>query len=155
MNNSSSYFKHNSLNYKKLSEELIKELEKINGNIIPKDLYKKIRNLLQRQSRIIENIRRVVYSFKKGDWTFTDLEEALKEQKRQDSLASSIQENIFPKKFPSNNIISITPESFSFGETTGDFFEVIEIIPKSLYGIFLADIQGHGVSAALDRKSVV
>jgi serine phosphatase RsbU (regulator of sigma subunit) len=90
-----------------------------------------------------------VLKYEKEEPSLKTLEKNLIEFKNQYNIAKKIQSSIFPPSLPNNHLISITAKLISLFETSGDFYDVTELISNSVYGVFIADIQGHGVSAAL------
>ncbi len=128
-------------------DSIIKQIE--NNSVLPKDLAKKLIDVMKSQNSFIENLFSIVRKYEGKNVDMKTLEDALLNFKKQSDMAKIIQESIFPSSLPNNNIVSITAKLFPMNETSGDFYDVIEIIPNSVYGLLLADISGHGVSAAL------
>jgi len=63
-------------------------------------------------------------------------------------LARAIQQNLLPKKFPSNEKIQVSGHYESMEDVGGDYYDVISE-SEDEYLIFIADASGHGVSAAM------
>ncbi len=63
-------------------------------------------------------------------------------------FAAKIQRHLFPRRLPSNESIIFDVRYWPHDVIGGDFYDVFEIEPN-LYGIMVADVRGHGVSAAL------
>jgi len=61
-------------------------------------------------------------------------------------LAKKIQEEIIPSSKPVYYIYSLYKPMFAVG---GDFYDFIKIPNTENIGIFISDVSGHGVSAAL------
>jgi serine phosphatase RsbU (regulator of sigma subunit) len=64
-------------------------------------------------------------------------------------LARQIQENLIPKNPPSIPGISLDSFYKPMEDVGGDFFDFIQIREPNLLGIFISDVSGHGVPAAL------
>ncbi len=128
-------------------ESVIKQIE--SNSVLPKDLADKLIDTIKSQNSFLENLLNVIKKYEGENANIKTLEEALHNIKKQGEMAKAIQDSIFPSSLPNNNIISITTKLFPMTETSGDFYDVVEIIPNSVYGLLIADISGHGVSAAL------
>jgi serine phosphatase RsbU (regulator of sigma subunit) len=61
-------------------------------------------------------------------------------------LARAIQENFIPREMPGGNIRALYKPMKDVG---GDFFDFIHFDNPDLLGIFISDVSGHGVPAAL------
>jgi serine phosphatase RsbU (regulator of sigma subunit) len=126
---------------------MIEELDnKINA---PKKLVHDIKNIYTRNKKIMEKLDEIIDVYEGGDSSINSLEKTLKKFKKQEEIAKNMQTAIFPSILPNNKIISVTAKLLSMDETSGDFYDVFEVISNSVYGVLLADISGHGVSAAL------
>jgi len=62
------------------------------------------------------------------------------------AIARMIQENLIPKEYPSSNIFSLYKPMSQVG---GDFFDFLKFRETNEIGIFVSDVSGHGVPAAL------
>lgn len=153
-NNDNNKYNHDNLtnHYNKILSDsniyrLMSELK--NNKEIYTRLFEDIDKLLIYQNRIIDELNKIVHKYEGQDAGLDTLEESLKEFNNQHSLAKSLQSSIFPSSLPDNSLIKISAKLNPMSETSGDFYDVAEIIPNKVYGAFVADIQGHGVSAAL------
>ena len=63
-------------------------------------------------------------------------------------FAQSIQMNVLPKRLPHDGAVKFDARYYPHDLVGGDFYDVREIAPHR-YGILIADVRGHGVSAAL------
>ncbi|GBF49024.1 stage II sporulation protein E [Leptospira ryugenii] len=68
-------------------------------------------------------------------------------------VARKIQNRILPSKIPELNQITVNVEYHPLGLVGGDFYVFYETSESQL-GVFLADVTGHGVSAAMDSSTV-
>lgn len=127
--------------------QIINELKKIHE--IPVKLSKLISSVISYQNKIIQELNSIVLKYEGQEADLETLEESLQEFKTQHTIAKKLQSSIFPTALPDNDIIKITAKLNPMSETSGDFYDIAEIVPKSVYGILVSDIQGHGVSAAL------
>lgn len=116
---------------------------------IPDFIIENLEKVISYQNNIINDLYHIIHKYEGKDADLQTLEESLSEFKIQNEIAKFIQSKIFPSFLPDNDFISIIAKLNPIGETSGDFYDVIEIIPNSVYGVFLADVTGHGVSAAL------
>lgn len=117
-------------------------------DILKYTLYKELEDTLSFQNNIIERIENILKLY--GDEPDFDLLcERLIEYNQQNKIAQKIQKTLYPPSKWNNKLITIRAKLISMWDTTGDFYDIIEIITNKVYGVFLADIQGHGVSASL------
>lgn len=130
-----------------MPRRLIKRLR--NCDVIPKVLLKNIETILFNKTKIIKELYQIVKEYEGENASLRNLEKTLIEFKEQYKIAQSFQHNIFPQSLPENQQISVNVKLVSLYRTSGDFYDVAEIIPNKVYGIFVSDISGHGVSAAL------
>jgi two-component system, sensor histidine kinase ChiS len=63
-------------------------------------------------------------------------------------VAKKIQNSILPKKIPSLDHIEIAVNYFPMTQVGGDFYD-FHVIDKNKIGIFIGDVSGHGVPAAI------
>lgn len=63
-------------------------------------------------------------------------------------MAQRIQESIIPKHFPQNEMFDFHGVYLPVDDIGGDFYDVYKINDKQI-GLVIADVSGHGVSAAL------
>jgi len=62
--------------------------------------------------------------------------------------ASFVQQSILPTKFPDSKCLNFSAKFEPMTHIGGDFYDVFEIKPD-VYGVMIADVTGHGASAAL------
>ncbi len=120
-----------------------------NVKSIPDRLILDIKDIINQQSKILDEVKYILKRYEGEQATFENLEKSLKRFKIQNEIAKSFQSSIFPSSLPNNELISVQAKLIPMGETSGDFYDIAELIPNSVYGVILSDIQGHGVSAAL------
>lgn len=133
--------------------KLISEL--FNMKAFPEKTLTVLRNTIRKYYRLFKNLRITLLNYE--DYSDRDLiehgidiiESVLLEFKDQYEIAKSIQNSIFPSKLPDNQNISIKAKLVSLYDTTGDFYDVVSLVPNKVYGVLISDITGHGVSAAL------
>lgn len=116
---------------------------------VSQELIKDFKEITAYQNNIIKNLDEVISKYEGDSAELENLEKTLFQFKKQEEIAKKLQSSIFPEVLPDNDIVTISAKLFSMDETSGDFYDVIEIIPDSVYAVLLADISGHGVSAAL------
>ncbi len=134
----------NKKNYKNIID-----LIKTNQKIYPK-LKSNIINTLNYQNNLLKELRGLAKRYEGSSANLDKLIDKLKKSNIQNTFAKNIQSWIFPTNLPNNNSLSVFVNSIPFVGTSGDFYDVVEMIPGSnIYGVFLADVSGHGVSAAL------
>lgn len=104
------------------------------------DMSYELRNLNINQERIIEDRTR-------------DLVEKQRMIDRQLQLARSIQQSLIPDVSCSISNIKMKAVYLPLDEVGGDFYDVIRIDDNRV-GIFLADVSGHGVPAAMIASMV-
>ncbi|HQP47739.1 MAG TPA: SpoIIE family protein phosphatase [Spirochaetota bacterium] len=104
------------------------------------DLSSELRNLNINQERIIEERTR-------------DLVTKQRMIDRQLQLARSIQQSLIPDVSCSIHDIQMKAVYLPLDEVGGDFYDVIRIDDNTI-GIFLADVSGHGVPAAMIASMV-
>jgi PAS domain S-box-containing protein len=63
-------------------------------------------------------------------------------------LARAVQEQMQPAELPGDDRVSVAAEAAAMEMVGGDYYHAEEVEPGNI-GLFLADIIGHGVSAAL------
>jgi len=68
--------------------------------------------------------------------------------RREMEMARSIQQNLMVNRFPQVGRYSIASRYIPATDLGGDFFDVYSV-SGSLFGVFIADVAGHGVQAAL------
>lgn len=108
-----------------------------------------LEEVLSFHDSVIKELDKVKDTYEGKESTISTLEETLKEFKVQEDIAKELQSSIFPKYLPNNKLIEVATKLISMDETSGDFYDIVEIMSNSVYGVLLADISGHGVSAAL------
>ncbi|PKL40509.1 MAG: hypothetical protein CVV44_02580 [Spirochaetae bacterium HGW-Spirochaetae-1] len=64
-------------------------------------------------------------------------------------LAQKIQSSIIPRTMPVVDGVKIHAVYRSMAELGGDFFDFIKLRDRDMLGIFISDVSGHGVPAAL------
>jgi serine phosphatase RsbU (regulator of sigma subunit) len=69
-------------------------------------------------------------------------------------LAKNIQDNLIPQVLPAIPGVKIHTIYRPMEQVGGDFFNFIEFNEKNLHGIFIGDVSGHGVPAALITSMV-
>lgn len=62
--------------------------------------------------------------------------------------ASFVQQSILPSQFPQSDSVNFYAKFEPMTHIGGDFYDVFEIKPN-VYGVMIADVTGHGASAAL------
>jgi serine phosphatase RsbU (regulator of sigma subunit) len=76
------------------------------------------------------------------------LRSASEKNKKELEQARAVQEKLLPEKLPCNNFL----QSFAFyipvEEVGGDYYDLF-LLKDGVYAVFIADVSGHGVSAAL------
>ncbi|MCE9598569.1 MAG: SpoIIE family protein phosphatase [Spirochaetia bacterium] len=80
-------------------------------------------------------------------------QERLGKIEREMDLARSIQKRILPQTIPDLVGASIHVKYLPLGAVGGDFYDFIKM-DNSRFGVFVADVTGHGVSAAMDSSTV-
>jgi len=70
------------------------------------------------------------------------------------NLAKSIQNNLIPQSMPGIKGIKLSSLYLPMIGIGGDFFDFIRFKEENLIGIFISDVSGHGVSAALISSMV-
>ncbi|MBV6493138.1 MAG: hypothetical protein LDLANPLL_01153 [Turneriella sp.] len=73
--------------------------------------------------------------------------EELKEKDRELNAAQTIQRAFLPESLPQNTSFGFAAHFTPMAQVGGDLYDVFEV--KDGYGIFIADVSGHGVPAAL------
>lgn len=63
-------------------------------------------------------------------------------------IARGIQISMLPKELPADDSVSFSAGFLPAGELSGDFYNVFRI-DEARYGIYIGDVSGHGVSAAM------
>jgi PAS domain S-box-containing protein len=80
-------------------------------------------------------------SYKKLEENFALMEQDL-------AHASFVQQSILPTKFPDSKSLKFYAKFEPMTHIGGDFYDVFQIKPD-LFGVMIADVTGHGASAAL------
>ncbi len=62
--------------------------------------------------------------------------------------ASFVQQSILPTKFPNSEVLNFYAKFEPMTHIGGDFYDVFQIKP-GFFGVMIADVTGHGASAAL------
>ncbi|GAC28503.1 PP2C family protein-serine/threonine phosphatase [Brumicola pallidula] len=62
--------------------------------------------------------------------------------------ASFVQQSILPTKFPDSKCLHFSAKFEPMTHIGGDFYDIFEI-EANIYGVMIADVTGHGASAAL------
>jgi serine phosphatase RsbU (regulator of sigma subunit) len=121
-----------------------------NNKIIPSQLRSNIINTIYNQSAILKGIENIAKKFEGESNPINKLIKTLSISRIQNENAKNLQSWIFPTNIPRNKSISVHVDLIPMSGTSGDFYDIVEMIPGSnVYGVFLADVSGHGVSAAL------
>ena len=63
-------------------------------------------------------------------------------------FAQNVQQHLLPKSLPKSEEIHFDVRYYPHDLVGGDFYDIRELSPGK-FGVFLADVRGHGVSAAL------
>ena len=63
-------------------------------------------------------------------------------------VARGIQQAMLPEVLPQNEFVSFVSGYLPAENLSGDFYNVIKI-DESHYGVYIGDVSGHGVSAAM------
>jgi serine phosphatase RsbU (regulator of sigma subunit) len=79
---------------------------------------------------------------------YVQLKEAYAMMEQDLAHASFVQQSILPTKFPQSKSISFAAKFEPMTHIGGDFYDVFEI-ETGIYGVMIADVTGHGASAAL------
>lgn len=92
-----------------------------------------------------------------------ELDEALRQReklmrttgalKQELDLARNIQQQLFPREFPSEDGLLISARTIPAIEIGGDYYDAIPLADNHL-GVLIADISGHGIQAALGTALV-
>ena len=69
-------------------------------------------------------------------------------------LAGNIYKNLIPSSFPEIEDIEFSSIFLPMDELGGDFYDFIKFKEQNLVGIFISDVSGHGVPAALISSMV-
>ncbi|MBL8020807.1 MAG: SpoIIE family protein phosphatase [Leptospirales bacterium] len=80
-------------------------------------------------------------------------QERLGKIEREMDLARSIQKRILPQSTPEIAGANIGVKYLPLGAVGGDFYDFIKL-DADRFGVFVADVTGHGVSAAMDSSTV-
>ncbi|WP_053955585.1 SpoIIE family protein phosphatase [Inediibacterium massiliense] len=97
---------------------------------------------------ILDDITQIEISKKKLEERNKMIESYHKRLKDELFLAKNVQQNLIPKKIPELEGISLTSIYQPLEEIGGDLYDFIKIDEDTI-GIFLSDISGHGVPAAM------
>ncbi|MGL1933607.1 MAG: PP2C family protein-serine/threonine phosphatase [Fibrobacterales bacterium] len=76
------------------------------------------------------------------------LKEANKVIQKELTSAHAIQKKLLPKEFPMDLVLDVSSHYESTNRVGGDYYDCFELAPGKL-AIVIADVSGHGVSAAL------
>jgi len=68
--------------------------------------------------------------------------------KKELEAARTIQEKLLPEKLPQNDILQAFAFYIPVEEVSGDYYDLF-MLSEGVYAVFIADVSGHGVSAAL------
>jgi PAS domain S-box-containing protein len=68
-------------------------------------------------------------------------------------VAQSIQKSVLPPWFKKNEHLLISADYQPWAKIGGDFYDCIEL-PHNKYAIYIADISGHGIQAALTMTAI-
>lgn len=79
---------------------------------------------------------------------YAQLKDAFAMMEQDLAHASFVQQSILPTKFPQSNKINFAAKFQPMTHIGGDFYDVFEI-ESGKYGVMIADVTGHGASAAL------
>ena len=82
-----------------------------------------------------------------------ELQNTLRDIKRDLVVAKGIQQSILPEKFRGSKQIKFVTRYFPMQEVGGDFFD-IETVSENYIRVFIADATGHGVQAALFTMAI-
>lgn len=78
-----------------------------------------------------------------------DLNTIMKNMQVELELARHIQSNLFPAVAPDLKNVNIHSIYKSMEELGGDFYDFIRFVETDFIGIFISDVSGHGIPAAL------
>lgn len=70
------------------------------------------------------------------------------------ALSLAVQRNLFPQKMPDIDEIEIAADYLPMIGIGGDLYDFIEFREDAAFGLFMCDVSGHGVSAALVSSMV-
>ncbi|MEW6235650.1 MAG: SpoIIE family protein phosphatase [Candidatus Omnitrophota bacterium] len=103
----------------------------------PKELLARVRNLL-RVCDLQDNLRE----------TNVRLERAQRIIEREINIVGQIQRSFLPRTFPSHPNLRLAARYQPSTQAGGDYYDVVSL-DENRWGIVIADIAGHGVSAAV------
>ncbi len=129
-------------------ESIINNFTNKFGNSSDK-LTQDIRLLYKKNTCVMKNIKNLAVKYEGQEASVEDLENTICKYDCQENLARDLQSTIFPTSLPNNESFSVNAKLIPMCKTSGDFYDVVEIMPDGVYGIMLSDISGHGVSASL------
>lgn len=70
------------------------------------------------------------------------------------ALAMAVQRNILPHRVPVPDAVSVSAEYIPMNGIGGDLYDFVEFREQDAFGLFVCDVSGHGVSAALISSMV-
>lgn len=105
---------------------------------------------------VIKNICAFISTTIKNSELYEDIfnqKKIIEEQNRQLQkelcLARKIQENMIPRKNPVSSAVEFFSIYQPMEEVGGDFYDFVRVREPNLSGVFISDVSGHGVPAAL------
>lgn len=76
------------------------------------------------------------------------LRQTSEKNKKELEAARAVQEKLLPEKLPCNDILQAHAFYIPVNEVGGDYYDLFQL-KEGVYAVFVADVSGHGVSAAL------
>ncbi|MBN2158127.1 MAG: serine/threonine-protein phosphatase [Spirochaetes bacterium] len=70
------------------------------------------------------------------------------------ALATAVQRNILPHRMPAPGAVRVSAEYIPMIGIGGDLYDFFEFREEDAFGLFVCDVSGHGVSAALVSSMV-
>lgn len=101
-------------------------------------------------AEVLERLRYREFEAKRSaEYNNMILEDKNKQLNEELMLARSLQQKLIPQEMPEIKGIKVSALYKPFIEVSGDFYDFIYFRNQDKMGIFICDVSGHGVSAAL------
>ncbi len=111
--------------------------------------FNKIVNLTEQDIEMISNLCSFIPSILQNASLHKTLENKNNQLKQELMLAQKIQAKLIPNFYPNIPNAKCFSLYKPMEEIGGDFFDFIKIREENLFGLFISDVSGHGVPAAL------